>query len=88
MTSDERKVIAALAILPNTEQGVWMTGEQLKLAVALKFPELVSMSTSKLGLTLAKHRLWKQRRHTVAGKLVLLDYQRLAALAAQPIARP
>lgn len=88
MSVEERKIAQALAGLPSSGTGTWMTSTQIRDAVVLKFPELAAMTTSKLGLTLAKHRLWSQRRHTVAGKLVLLDHQRLATLAAQLHTRP
>ena len=88
LTDDERKVIDALAGLAAQAQGAWLTSDQLKMSVMLKFPELAGMTTSTLGLLLAKHRLWSQRRHTVKGKVFLLDAKRLATLAIRPPARP
>ncbi len=84
LTADEKKVVTALAGMPNDGQEHWLTNSQIKQAITARFPELTALTTSELGLMLAKHRLWMKRRHTPEGKVYLLDLERVIGLSNLP----
>lgn len=79
MTPEEKKIAQALASLPGTSD--WLTSTQIRDAVLQKFPELATMTAAAIGLALAKHKLWAERRHLPSGKVYLIDSQRAAVLA-------
>jgi hypothetical protein len=80
LTGEEKKVVTALAGMPNDGQEHWLTSTQIKQAIIARFPELMTLTTSELGLILVKHKLWAERRHTPEGKVYRLDIARAAAL--------
>lgn len=84
MTDDERKIVTALAASPDLGADRWWTADEVKQVVAARFPELVSMSLANLGLSLSKHRVWSEKRHTVRGKVMKLDAVRVTLLATLP----